>query len=135
MPPYAEQTIVHGGLQSMPLLYNNTGGTIYSEAERSFVSSQDWTNHGVQTLVLYFHGTPDNTGQLYMKVNGSKVVYAGNAVDIANPTWQQWNIDLVSLSIDLKNVTTLGIGIDGAGASGTLYFDDIRLYALAPEEI
>jgi len=33
----------------------------------------------------------------------------------------------------VQNVTTLSIGIDGNGASGTLYFDDIGLYASAPE--
>ncbi|MHC4681451.1 MAG: hypothetical protein ACYTEK_22455, partial [Planctomycetota bacterium] len=30
-PPLAETTIVHGGLQSMPLFYSNTGGATYSE--------------------------------------------------------------------------------------------------------
>jgi hypothetical protein len=35
--------------------------------------------------------------------------------------------------VDLQNVTTLAIGIDGSGAGGTLYLDDIRLYRLAPE--
>ncbi|MHC4174914.1 MAG: hypothetical protein ACYTBX_02045, partial [Planctomycetota bacterium] len=42
-------------------------------------------------------------------------------------------IDLASLGLNLQNVTKLAIGIDGNGASGTLYVDDIRLYRLAPE--
>jgi hypothetical protein len=37
------------------------------------------------------------------------------------------------LGVNLQNVTKLSIGIDGNGASGKLYFDDIRLYRLAPE--
>ncbi|UCC99263.1 MAG: LamG domain-containing protein [Phycisphaerales bacterium] len=131
-PPLVETVIVHGGGQSMPLSYGNTGGATYSEAERSFAVGQDWTRHGIQTLVLYFHGTSGNTGQLYVKVNGSKVLYDGDAADIARPRWKQWNIDLASLGIDLQNVTTLGIGMDGDGASGTLYFDDIRLYRQSP---
>jgi hypothetical protein len=70
---------------------------------------------------------------LYVKVNGSKVVYDGDAADIQRLRWKQWNIDLASLGVNLQNVTTMGIGIDGNGASGVLYFDDIRLYELAPE--
>ena len=132
-PPFCEQTIVHGGKQSMPFFYANTGGAAYSEAERTFAVAQNWTEAGVATLVLYFHGTGENTGQLYVKVNGSKVAYGGDAADIAKPEWQQWSIDLASLGVNLQSVTTLSIGIDGNGATGTLYFDDIGLYVLAPQ--
>jgi hypothetical protein len=132
-PPFAEQTIVHGGSQSMPLAYDSTGAAVYSEAEMTLSSPQDWTVAGATTLVLYFHGAEGNTGQLYVKVNGSKVVYGGDAADVAKSEWNQWNIDLASLGVDLQNVTKLAIGIDGNGASGTLYVDDIRLYALPPQ--
>lgn len=83
--------------------------------------------------MLYFYGTAGNTGQLYVKVSGSKVVYDGNAADIEQVQWNQWSIDLASLGVNLQNVTNMIIGIDGSGAGGTLYFDDIRLYRLAPE--
>ncbi len=126
---FAETTIVHGGSQAMPFFYSNTGGATYSEGERTFAVPQDWTKAGVQTLALYFHGTAGNTGQLYVKVNGSKVVYDGNAGNLARAGWQAWNIELASFDTSLQSVTTLAIGIDGNGASGTLYFDDIRLYA------
>jgi hypothetical protein len=133
--PFAEQIIVHSDEQSMPLSYANTGGAAYSEAERTFAAGQDWTKAGVVTLVLYFHGAAGNTGQLYLKVNGSKVLYDGDAADIATLRWKQWNIDLASVGTNLQNVTTLSIGIDGTGASGILYVDDIRLYRLAPEVV
>ena len=129
--PFAEETIVNSGDQSMPLFYNNSGGATYSEAELS-LESEDWTRAGIRTLVLYFHGTLGNAGQMYVKINGYKVPYPGDAADIARPIWQQWNIDLASLNVDLQNVTTLGIGIDNNGANGTLYVDDIRLYREAP---
>ena len=132
-PPFCERTIVHGGKQSMPFFYNNTGGAAYSEAGLPLIPPQNWTEAGIATLVLYFHGTEGNTGQLYVKVNGSKVVYGGDAADAAKPQWKQWNIDLASLGVNLQSITKLSIGIDGIGASGTLYFDDIRLYRLAPE--
>jgi hypothetical protein len=131
-PPFCERTIVHSGSQSMPFFYNNTGGAAYSEAELSLSPPQNWTQAGATTLVLYFHGAEGNTGQLYVKVNGSKAVYGGDAGDIAKAEWKQWNIDLASLGAGLQNITKLAIGIDGNGASGTLYVDDIRLYQLVP---
>jgi len=131
-PPFAEKTIVHVGKQSMPFTYSNTAGKVYSEAERTFAVGQDWTKAGSQTLVLFFQGTAGNTGQLYVKINGSKVVYGGDASDIAKVQWRQWNIALASLGVNLRNVTKLSIGIDGNGVNGKLYFDDIRLYRTAP---
>jgi len=132
VPPLAETTIVLGGSQSMPLFYSNTGGAAYSEGERTFAVGQDWTRHGVKTLSLRFNGDPNNTaGQMYVKVNGLKVTYDGDAADLTRAAWQAWNIDLASLGANLANVTTLAIGVDGNGASGVLYFDDIRLYSYA----
>ncbi|MHC4679955.1 MAG: hypothetical protein ACYTEK_14795, partial [Planctomycetota bacterium] len=132
-PPTIETDTVHGGDQSMPLLYSNTGGATYSEAERTFAVPQDWTKYGIETLVLYFQGTGGNTGQLYVKVNGVKVAYPGDAADIARPRWNQWSINLASLGVNLASVTTLALGIDGNGAGGTLYVDDIGLYRAVPE--
>jgi hypothetical protein len=60
--PYAEQTIVHQGRQSMPFEYLNDGSTgkaLYSETQRTFEPSQDWTRHGVKALTLWFRGYPD----------------------------------------------------------------------------
>ncbi|MFQ6036509.1 MAG: discoidin domain-containing protein, partial [Sedimentisphaerales bacterium] len=135
-PPFAEQSIIHAGKQSMPFSYDNTAGAAYSEAARTFASPQDWTKHGIKTLVLYFHGNPTNSvGQLYVKLNNSKVVYGGDTAAMAKLRWQQWNIDLASVGANLQNITKLSIGIDGNGAKGTLYFDDIQLYRLAPEVV
>ncbi|MHC4542800.1 MAG: hypothetical protein ACYS74_23995 [Planctomycetota bacterium] len=114
---YVETVIVHGGAQSMPLFYSNIGGATYSQAERTFAPGQDWTEAGVQTLVLYVHGTSGNTGQLYVKVNGSKVFYDGGTGDIQQEEWKRWSIDLASFGVNLLNVTTLSIGIDGTSAT------------------
>jgi Concanavalin A-like lectin/glucanases superfamily/F5/8 type C domain len=124
--PFAERTIVHEGSQSMPLFYDNaSAGT--SEAERA-LAGQDWTEAGITTLTLYFRGDPDNSGgQLYVKINGVKVTYDGDADALATLLWQPWNIDLVSVGTNLGNVTTLLVGVEGGG-SGVVYIDDIRLY-------
>ncbi|MHC4507624.1 MAG: CBM96 family carbohydrate-binding protein [Planctomycetota bacterium] len=124
-PPIMETTIVHGDDQSVPFLYSNTGGATYSEATRTFAVPRDWTRYGVKTLSLYFYGTPGNTGQLYVKVNGVKVAYDGDPADIARPLWNHWSIELASLGVNLASITTLAVGVDGNGAAGTLYVDDI----------
>jgi hypothetical protein len=132
-PPFCERTIVHGDRQSMPFFYNNTSGAAYSEAELPLNPAQDWTQAGAATFVLYFYGAEGNTGQLYVKIDGSKVPYDGDAGDIAKAEWNQWSIDLASLGVNLQNITKLAIGIDGNGVGGTLYVDDVGLYASAPE--
>jgi hypothetical protein len=133
--PFAETRIIQGGKQAMPLAYANTAGATYSEAERTFDGPQDWTLHGYKGLALSFYGDPNNTGQMYLKINNTKVLYAGKAEDLKRTQWQPWNIDLVSTGANLKNVTKLAIGVDGAGAAGTLYIDNIRLYPSAGEMI
>ena len=57
-PPFAEQGIVHSGLQSMPMDYNNVNAPYYSEAERVFDTPQDWTVSGANTLSLWIKGNP-----------------------------------------------------------------------------
>ena len=49
-PPYAEQTIVNSGSQSMPLSYNNRAGVSDSRAEMTLTAPRDWTAHGVGAL-------------------------------------------------------------------------------------
>jgi concanavalin A-like lectin/glucanase superfamily protein len=122
--PFAEQEMVHGGGQSMPLFYDNAGGV--SETDLT-LAGQDWTRAGITTLTLFFRGEADNTGgQLYVKINGVKVAHGG-ADALSKLLWQQWNIDLASVGTNLANVTSLTIGIEGSGA-GKVYIDDIRLY-------
>ncbi len=132
--PFAERILVHGGRQSMPLEYDNTTVTI-SEAVRTFDMPQDWTANGVRTLSLYFRGASGNTGQLYLKINNTKVSYDGAASDIAQAVWQPWNIDLSAVGANLRSVSSLTIGVDGAGATGMLYIDDIRLSPKAVEYV
>lgn len=131
--PFAEKSLVHGGGQSMPLTYNNTASPFYSEAERTFDEPQDWTTYGVGALTVHFRGALDNTGKLYLKINNTKVPYNGDAADIAKMIWQPWSIDLSGVSANLRNVSSLTIGIEGAGTEGILYIDDIHLYPKAPE--
>lgn len=131
-PPHAEQNTVNSGFQSMPYFYNNNFK--FSEAQLTLSPAQNWTEHGVTSLVLHFHGDPANVvEQMYVKVNDFKVVYDGDPLDITAPEWKRWSIDLASLGVNLQSITKITIGFgDGtttrAGGSGVVYFDDIGLY-------
>jgi hypothetical protein len=135
-PPFAEQTIVHGGNQSMPLYYDNSVG--YSEATLTLTGLRDWTKHNLAELSLWFQGEPNNAAEsLYVALNGSAVVTNDNPNAALVEEWTEWNIDLQSFGVNLANVNTIAIGLGNrnnpqAGGSGTIYIDDIRLYQPRP---
>ncbi len=138
-PPFAEQTIVHSGNQSMPLYYDNSVG--YSEATLTLTYPHDWTENGVSTLTIWFRGNSDNASEtLYVALNGSAVVNHDNPNAAQITTWTEWTIDLQAFAdqgVNLANVNTIALGLGNkknpvAGASGTMYFDDIRLYPPTP---
>jgi hypothetical protein len=134
--PFAEQGIVRTGSQSMPYFFDNN--MKYSEAQLTLSPAQDWTRQDVTVLSLSFLGNAGNSVEpMYVKINGNKVLYDGDASDITRPRWNLWNIDLASVGINLQNITTLIIGFGNdtnptAGGSGTVYFDDIRLHQVIP---
>jgi hypothetical protein len=137
-----EQGIVYGGMQSMPLGYDNSAAS-QSEVTvdpANLPIGRNWTIGSPQTMVLWFHGQPSNavTERMYVKINGSKRSYLGDAADIAEVRWKQWDIDLASFGTNLSNVTQFVVGFERTGASGgtgTVLFDDIRLYREAPEVV
>ncbi len=140
LPPFAEQTIVHGGNQSLPLYYDNSVG--YSEATLTLTYPRDWTEKGVNTLTIWFRGDSDNAAEtLYVALNGSAVVNHDNPNAAQVDTWTEWNIDLQAFAdqgVNLANVNTIALGLGNrnnplAGGSGTMYFDDIRLYPPPPD--
>ncbi|MHC4748776.1 MAG: LamG-like jellyroll fold domain-containing protein [Planctomycetota bacterium] len=99
----------------------------------------DGTNSlGSSGKQYYSEGGPDNsiTEQMYVKVNGVKVVYDDDMADIQSATWHEWNIELKDFKdegVDLTNVTKIALGFGDEtsaipGGSGVVYFDNIRLY-------
>ncbi len=135
-PPFAEQTIVHGGSQSMPFAYDNGVGK--SEATLTLTYPRDWTESGVATLVIWYIGDAANAAEtMYVVLNGTSGVDNPNPNAAQVSSWTQWNIDLQTFGIDLTSVNTMTIGFGNrtnptAGGSGMMFFDDIRLYAPAP---
>jgi hypothetical protein len=127
-----EYSTVYDGKKSVPLYYDNiTAG--YSEITAN-VDGQDWTKHGIKGLTLRFFGDPTNAAQqMYVKVNGDKVTYDGDADNLKRAIWQMWYVDLTQLDVnDVNNVKELSIGLDrigGVAGQGMVLLDAIRLYS------
>ena len=137
--PFAEQTIVNNGIQSMPMAYNNAVGK--SEATLTLTSNRDWTVNGVTTLTIWYIGDAANTPEpMYVILDGTAAVTNDNPNAAQINTWSEWTIDLQAFAdqgVNLVNVNTITLGLGNranpvAGGAGMMYFDDIRLYAPVP---
>jgi len=137
-PPFAEQTIVHSGSQSMPMAYDNSVGK--SEATLTLTSNSDWTVNGVTFLTIWFRGNSSNAAEpMYVVLNGTAVATNENTDAAQSVSWTEWTIDLqvfAAQGLNLTNVNSITLGIGNranpsAGGAGIMYFDDIRLYAPA----
>ncbi len=131
MPPFAEQTIVHSGNQSMPFFFDNAVGK--SEATYVLTSNHDWTVKDVNTLTIWFRGNAGNaTENLYVALNSNAVVNHDNPDAALRTAWTRWDIDLQKFAdqgVNLSNVNSITIGLSSiTGGAGMMYFDDIRLY-------
>ena len=144
-PPFAEQKIVHGGSQSMPMDYNNIGAPNYSEAQRTFSPPADWTVNGANTLVLYVRGKATNKpGQLYVKVkdasNREASTVHSDPMVVTKTTWIQWKIPLAmfsDLGVSTGKIKQILIGVSNqddpaAAGAGRLYIDDLQVIKATP---
>jgi hypothetical protein len=137
-PPFAEQKIVHSGIQSMPLDYNNVNTPYYSEATRTWATPQDWTINGVNTLTLYFCGQSKNANEaLYVTLtdsagNSARIVHANSAA-ASLAQWTEWKIPLADFDgVNAAKIKTMVIGLGNRsnpkkGGAGLLFIDDIRV--------
>ncbi|MHC4582881.1 MAG: sugar-binding protein [Planctomycetota bacterium] len=132
MPPFAEQSIVHSGNQSMPMTYDNSAAAM-SEATLTLISNRDWTIKGVDTLTIWYIGGSSNAAeQMYVTLNGSATVDNEDPDTAKAFLWTEWNIPLQAFAdqgVDLTNVDSITLGLASVtGGTGTMYFDDIRLH-------
>ena len=141
---YTEETIVHGGIQSMPISYDNNkqGYAYYSEVELTLTEPRDWTEESVAELSLWFYGDPANDPELmYVAISNiagqSAVVVHDNPNAVQIDTWTEWVIPLQALvdqGVNLSDVDKIAIGfgtrgnLTVPGSSGSVFVDDIRLY-------
>ena len=82
---YTEQTIVHGGGQSMPVSYDNNkqGFARYSETEFTLTSPRDWTKYDVGELSIWFRGYAASVGSFIEGPVGTYTM-TGSGTDIWN---------------------------------------------------
>jgi hypothetical protein len=130
-PPFAEQTIVHSGSQSMPFAYDNSAGK--SEATLTLTANRDWTVKGVEKLTIWYRGSLDNAAeQMYVTLNGSAKLNHDNPEAATVMSWTRWDIDLQAFAdqgVNLANVSSITLGLGSVtGGTGLMYFDDIRLH-------
>ena len=141
---------VHGGDQAVEFLYENQkdwwSGHYWSEIVREYDTAQDWTLRDTRILTLYFKGKADNaagpTEEMFVAVEDAGTTKAvvkyngyGDANDVKIEDWTEWNIILSDFTnVDMNNVKIIWIGFGDPdsqptpGGTGTVYFDDIRLY-------
>ena len=130
-PPYTEQTIVNSGAQSMEYRFDNT--IKISEATLGLTFPMDWTANGVTKLSIQFRGSTGNSAERIFVALGNAVVYHPDPAATQINEWTEWVIDLSEFAgANLGNVLSMTIGVGtrnvpGVDATGTLYFDDIRL--------
>jgi hypothetical protein len=93
---FTEETIVHGGRQSMPYFYDNNkqGFLTYSEATKTLSGARDWTQGGAKALSLWLRGHPAYLGGFTQAPAGTFTM-AAEGTDIEGTSdqfhfaWQQ----------------------------------------------
>jgi len=152
-----ETTIVKSK-STKSMKYEYTNGTVphYTEAKANTIGSdslqleasvgRDWTKADIKALVVNFYGKAGNaTTQMYVALRDTDgnlaTVYYDDLNDVNEPEWHEWNIKLSDFKkpthvndVNLSDVNEVYIGFGNretpaaGGGSGTVYFDDIRLY-------
>ena len=145
LPPYAEQTTVHGGKQAMPYSYD--ANLKYAEATHTLTYPRNWTEKNAEKLAIWFKGDWINVAvPMYVAIANATgtpaVVNHEDPEATRKDVWTEWIIPLQAFAdqgVDLTDVNTISIGFGDktspqAGGSGKMFFDDIRLYTASAEE-
>ncbi len=139
LPPYAETraAYVNSGAQAMVYLYGDGGRS--SVATKTLTgTARDFTRQGVGLLSLWFRGESANAVEtMSISLNGVAISHTNpNATQVG--AYEEWVIplqDFANLGVTLNNVTSIAISFGtpgGASGTGTMYFDDLRLYQIVP---
>ncbi len=119
--------------------YDNSSDPNYSEAQTADID-YDWTIAGVLAIDIWYKGDANNAAeQMYTALedndsNPIAVVVNSDPNTIKFSEWQVWRIKLTDFTgVNLGNIKKFYIGFGDrtnpvAGGTGTVYFDDIRLY-------
>jgi hypothetical protein len=102
---YTEENIVHGGDQSMPIIYDNNkqSTAYYSEVEYTLSDRRDWTEQDVSELSLWFRGYPASTGSFVENPAGTYTMTA-SGTDI----WLVNNVEADEFHFAYKTLSGAG---------------------------
>ena len=126
--------VVYIGLALSSNNPEETCQAVFSELSTTGAVTGQWQSQDIDI--------PSNDPEpMYVALNDNAVVYHDNPNAAQIDTWTEWNIDLQGFAdqgVNLTNVDKISIGFGDrnnqqAGGSGTMYFDDIRLYPLRPD--
>jgi hypothetical protein len=144
---YLDTATVYDANKAMKYFYNNNITPRYAEARATCADlgvGANWTLGGMEALTLYFHGGTTNVKtRMYVALTdsanrtGTVVLDDPNDLTQAWKDYQEWNIELQRFvdanSINLSGISKMTIGFGNKSspqsATGTVYFDQIRLYA------
>jgi len=107
-----ETSDVYSGAQAMPLYYDNVATPYYSEAERTWTPAQDWTFNDVNTLVVYFKGTPVG----FAETSPGSITISGAGADIWG-TADEFTFAHKSLAGDCTAIARIDSLVDTAAAA------------------
>jgi hypothetical protein len=119
--PFAEQTIVRGGKQSMPMDFDNTKTPFFSETSREFSPLQNWTVGGVTDLSLWVRGYPAAQSVAVTEAAGT-ITLSGDGTDIWNNS-DQFTFAYKTLSGDgsiTARVVSIGPGSNTWAKAGVM---------------
>ncbi|MEN6427370.1 MAG: discoidin domain-containing protein [Phycisphaerales bacterium] len=125
--PFAELAIVHGGKQSMPLMYNNAGDFFFSEAEREFDPIQNWTGNGATEVCIWTRGYPA-MATVAVTETGGKMDVTGSGADIWNNS-DEFTYAYKTLSGDgalVARVVSVGTGTQTWAKGGVMIRDSLN---------
>jgi hypothetical protein len=125
--PFAEKAIVHGGKQSMPLMYNNAASPYLSEATCEFGTARNWTGNGASEICLWTRGYPAVTTTAVAEAGG-KMTLTGSGADIWG-TSDECTYAYKTLTGDgtiIARVTSTGTGTQTWAKGGVMIRDSIN---------
>ncbi len=124
--------VPHSGASSLQLNYTSAP----SIATATFDRARNWNHVNIETLTLFVRGMASNdeaTLSVTLEDAAGLSTTVEGAVDVTDEDpWQALDLGLAKFDIDLGAVKTLSVAVTSAGA-GTVYIDDIRLYASLDE--
>ena len=129
----------HDAARALKFDYSNAAAPLYSEGQTADID-YDWTISGIVAMDIWYKGNAANASQpMYVALEDNEshpvAVIVNSDPNAAKVTdWSIWHIKLSDFAgVNLANVKKFYIGLGNrnnpvAGGSGTVYFDDIRLY-------